>query len=196
VSAPAAPAAAAGGDAPKKSKKKLFIIIGAVAFLLIAGGGGAAFFMMKQKAAAEAAAAAAAEEEEDEEKPKKSKAKGDAKAKKKKKTKTAKEGSVLEFYPVDPWFTFNLLDKDPERTGQIGLVYEITEKKSLDDLKHKFPIIRSRIILLLTSKLSQDIKPAEGKQKLAEEILELTREVLEDSGEGVAAVHFQIFVVQ
>lgn len=194
MSAPAAPAAAAGGDAPKKSKKKLFIIIGAVAFLLIAGGGGAAFFMMKQKAAAEAAAAAA--EEEEDEQPKKSKAKGDNKAKKKKKTKTAKEGSVLEFYPVDPWFTFNLQDKDPERTGQIGLVYEITDKKSLDELKLKFPIIRSRIILLLTSKLSQEIKPVEGKQKLADEILELTREVLEDSGEGVAAVHFQIFVVQ
>ncbi|MFM9885210.1 MAG: flagellar basal body-associated protein FliL [Burkholderiales bacterium] len=188
-----APAAAAPTAEPaKKSKKKLFIIIGATLIVLL-GGVGATFYVM-----AERAAALAESVDEEDEQPVEKKPKNEPKKKKKKKVTAKESGPPVDFYAVDPWFTFNLMDKDPERTGQIGIVYEITDKKAGDALKQKLPIIRSKILLLITGKLAQDIRTPENKQKLADEILGLTRGVLEDSGndEGIKAVHFAIFVIQ
>ena len=161
--------------------------------IVLLGGVGATYYVVAERSAALAEAA-----DEDEVQPVEKKPKNEPKKTKKKKVTAKESGQPADFYAVDPWFTFNLMDKDPERTGQIGIVYEITDKKASDALKQKLPIIRSKILLLITGKLAQDIRTPENKQKLADEILGLTKGVLEASGndEGIKAVHFAIFVIQ
>jgi len=192
------PAVAAPSAEPQAgSKKKLILIIG-FTLLIVAGACGVTYYIMEKKNA-ELAEALAARDEEEETPSKKKKAEVKKIDAKKKKKLIAKEaGPPAEFYPVDPWFTFNLMDKDPERTGQIGIVYEIADKKAGEALKHKLPVIRSKILLSITGKVAEDIRTPDGKLKLADEILGLTKGVLAESGndEGIKAVHFAIFVIQ
>ena len=198
--APTAAAAAQAAAPAPKGKKKLLIAI--VAILVLSGGAGAGYFMtrggdddgVEVAAIDEAAEIARIKKKVAENKQKIEEAKN-----KKKKKAPAKEAlAQTEFFPVDPWFTFNLMDKEPERTGQIGIVYEVADKKAGDALKQKLPVIRSKILLLITGKLAKDVRSPEGKQQLADEILGLTKGVLTPTGaeDGVKAVHFAIFVIQ
>lgn len=195
-----APAAAAEGAeaAPKKGKKKLIIMLALVLVLLGGGGGGYYFFVMKPAKEKAAAEAAAAEEEEDDEDEQAKKAEAKKKKDKKKKKKKKKDDNAqVEYMPVEPWFTFNLMDKDPERSGQIGLVFELTSKKAAADLKFKMHVVRSRILFLMSGKYSQELKSPEGKEKLQAQILEVTRAAVDtEAAEEIENVHFSIFVVQ
>lgn len=195
MSAPAAAATEGAAAAPKKGKKKLIVILALVFVLLGGGGGGYYFFVMKPaKAAAEAAAA---EEEDEEEDNAAKKAEEKKKTEKKKKKKKKNENAHVEFMQVEPWFTFNLMDKDPERSGQIGLVYELSSTKAAADLKFKMHVVRSRILFLLSGKYSTDIKTPEGKEKLQTQILEVTRKAVDtEAAAEIENVHFSIFVVQ
>ena len=169
-----APAAAEG--APKKSKKMLFIIVGAVV-LLGAGGGGAFFMMKKGGGAAHAAGAPVA-------------------------PPPVKKGPAV-FSPLDP-FTVNLADKDTGHYLQIGLTYELTGKEMEDEVKNQMPMIRSRILLLLTSKTAVELATPEGKAKLAGELIAVARQPMETSSQalaqqpdrGIANVHFSSFIIQ
>ncbi|MBQ0958458.1 flagellar basal body-associated FliL family protein [Ideonella sp. 4Y11] len=160
-------AAAAAPDAaeaaPKKGKKKLIIIIAAVAVLLL-GGGGAAFYVMKKNAAAEEAAA----EGEDGE----SSAHVEKKPKKDKKEKKDDKHALPVFVPLDP-FTVNLADRDSDRFAQIGITLQVEDAHAGDEIKAYLPAIRNNILLLLSRKSAQDLAGAEGKELLAEEILQV-----------------------
>jgi flagellar protein FliL len=204
VAAPApvpASAAAAQPAAPApKGKKKLLVMM--MATVLLAAGGGTAYFMLQggddevsELAELDEATELARVKKRIEENKQKIE---DAKNKKKKKVIPKEALTQTDFYPVDPWFTFNLMDKDPERTGQIGIVYEVADKKSGEALKQKLPVIRSKILLLITGKHASDVRSPDGKQQLADEILGLTKGVLSPTGteDGVKAVHFAIFVIQ
>jgi flagellar basal body-associated protein FliL len=58
-------------------------------------------------------------------------------------------------------------------------------------------VVRSRILFLLSGKLSSEIKSPEGKLKLQEQILEVTREAVDtEAAAEIDNVHFSIFVVQ
>jgi flagellar protein FliL len=197
--APASAAAAAPAAPAPKGKKKLLIVVLAIALL---GAGGGAYFMMRggeedltEVAELDEATELALVKKKIEENKQKIE---EAKNKKKKKVLPKEALAQTEFYPVDPWFTFNLMDKDPERTGQIGIVYEIADKKSGEALKQKLPVIRSKILLLITGKHAKDVRSPDGKQQLADEILGLTKGILSSTGaeDGVKAVHFAIFVIQ
>lgn len=191
-----APAAAAEGAeaAPKKGKKKLILILALVLVLLGGGGGGYYFFVMKPAKEKAAAEAAAAEEEDEDEEAAETKKKKDKKKKKKKKKVDAAQ---IEYMPIEPWFTFNLMDKDPERSGQIGLVFELSSKKAATDLKFKMHVVRSRILFLMSGKYSQELKSPEGKEKLQAQILEVTRAAVDtEAAEEIENVHFSIFVIQ
>lgn len=198
MSASAAAATEGAAAAPKKGKKKLIVILALVFVLLGGGGGGYYFFVMKPaKAAAEAAAAEEEDEEENDAAKKAEEKKKTEKTEKKKKKKKKKENAHVEFMQVEPWFTFNLMDKDPERSGQIGLVYELSSTKAAADLKFKMHVVRSRILFLLSGKYSTDIKTPEGKEKLQTQILEVTRKAVDtEAAAEIENVHFSIFVVQ
>lgn len=155
----AAPAPAAATDAtpvaPAKGKKKLIIILAAVAVLL-AGAGGGAFFLMKKKAAD----AAAAEDE------------GDgthevAKSHKK------DDHALPVFVPLDP-FIVNLADRDTDRFAQIGITLQVDDAHAGDTIKAYMPAIRNNILLLLSRKTVEELSGAEGKERLAREVLRVS----------------------
>jgi flagellar FliL protein len=176
TAAAAAPAAAPAdaAPAPKKSKKLLIIIL-AVVVLLAGGGGAAAFFLMKKKA-------------------------GDSPAKE---HKAAERKGPSVFATLDP-FTVNLADPSREHYLQVGLIYELYSADVENDLKAQMPLLRSRALLLLTSKTSVELITAEGKGKLAGELVTLARAALaaskspgaQNSERGVADVHFSSFIIQ
>ena len=61
------------------------------------------------------------------------------------------------------------------------------------------PVVRSRLLLLLSSKTAEDLGNLAGKHKLMSEILTEARAPLATSqlpGKGVDHVHFSSFVIQ
>lgn len=172
-------AATADAAAPKKGKKGLIIIIAVVLLVLGAGGVGAFIFMKKN---------ANAEHGEDKK----------AAAKKEKK----KHGPPV-FSPLEP-FTVNLADPGREHYLQIGLTYEVAGADVGDALKAQMPLIRSRVLLLLTSRTADELGSPAGKAKLATELVALARASLANSEapgaqndeNGVSDVHFSSFIIQ
>ena len=170
-------AATAEAGAPKKGGKKLLIIILAVVLLLVVAGGGAAFFLLKKRGG----------EDHEAEHPAPSKKK--------------KDPSV--FQPLDP-FTVNLADPGREHYLQIGLTYEVATSDVGDALKQQMPLIRSRVLLLLTSKSADELGSPQGKAKLAGDLVALARGALANSPapgaqnaeRGIVDVHFASFIIQ
>jgi flagellar FliL protein len=157
-------------SAPAKPKGngKLLIII---AVLLLAGGGGGGWFWWKQQHAAKDPKAAAEK----------------AEAKK----------PPPQFVQLEQ-FTVNLQDESSERYLQVAMVLEVSSAESAEAVKAYMPIIRNRILMLLSSKRSTDIANVEGKQKLAEAVVAEVREPLSTPGptKGIEGVHFSAFVIQ
>lgn len=170
--AKAAPPPAPAGDdaAPKKSKRKLFVILAVVLVLLLGGGGAAAFFLMAPKGDAEAQAA-------HEEEP---------------------VGPPL-FVVMDP-FIVNLTEPDTTKYLQVGITYEIKTPTAAEELKALTPVIRSRILMVLSGKNVTNLSSIEGKQKLMDELVDLARVTLKGDGKdttrGILDVHFSSFVIQ
>ena len=166
------PAEAADESAPPKKGKKKLILIVVLVLLLAGGGGGAWFFMNKKKPDAETTEA----EEE-------------AKAKAKKKS---------EFMQMEPWFTVNLRDEHAERYLQLGLVFELSNPKTGERMKEMMPVVRSKVLLLLSAKASKDVDTPDGKEDLAEEIITAVKTALADppAAKGIENVHFSTFVIQ
>ena len=167
-------AVADAGMAPKKKGKKLLIIIVAAAVLLAAAGGGATFFLMKKNVAS---------------------AKPEAK-------KATRSGPSV-FTALEP-FTVNLADPGREHYLQIGLTYEVHAADVGEALKAQMPLIRSRVLLLLTSRTADELASPQGKAKLASELVSLARAALAESTTpgaknaeaGVTDVHFASFIIQ
>ncbi len=154
--------------APPAKSKKKLIVIGAIVAAALAGGAGAGLALKKPAHEGEKAAAEA---------PK------------------AKKTPV--FIPFDA-MVVNLRDDGGERMMQVTFSYEAADPKAGDAVKAHTPAIRNRLILLLTSKTSQDIAGREGKEKLAAEMLEETRKALGATKEApvVEAVHFSGLIIQ
>ena len=132
--------AAESKDPPKKSKKGLIIALAAV-LLLGAGGGGAWFYMNRGEPDPEAAAAAA----------------------------LAKAKAARVFVTLEP-FVVNLANRDSERYAQVGVVLEVTGKDVETKVSAAMPAVRNEILLLISSKVADQLLDREGKEKLASEI--------------------------
>jgi flagellar FliL protein len=134
--------AADKSDAAPPKKSKTGLIIGLVAVLVLAGGGGAAWWFLGRGEHDEAAAAAKAEE----------------------KRKALRVFVTLENFVV------NLADRDSERYAQIGIVLEVDGKETEAKVTAKMPAVRNELLLLISSKLANQLTTREGKEQLATEI--------------------------
>ncbi|RFP14815.1 MULTISPECIES: flagellar basal body-associated protein FliL [unclassified Duganella] len=165
-------AAPAGGGS-----KKLIIIILAVVLVLGAAGGGAAWFFLHGKADA-------GEEE--------------APVKKGKNSKKVKAGPP-EYVPVEP-FTVNLQpgDSGADQYLQIAFTLEVGGLEEKENVKNNMAKVRSRMLLLLSSKRAMDINTPEGKVQLAKEIITQLKEPFEDRGssQDIEDVLFTSFIIQ
>ncbi|MFT4099683.1 MAG: flagellar basal body-associated FliL family protein [Burkholderiaceae bacterium] len=131
--------------APSKKKPMMLLIIAGAVLLLGAGGAGAWFFMQNQPADPATL----------------------AEAQRKKDVKTR------VFVPLDT-FTVNLADETEARLAQIGVVLQVRDGATADEIKAAMPMVRSRVLMILSSKMARDLLSAEGKQQLALQIGDAT----------------------
>jgi flagellar FliL protein len=167
----AQPAQAAQTElAPVKSSKKkmLFIILGTV-LLLVAGGAGA-WYMLGQNAQHDGDPAAA----------------------------DAAPAKPPVFMVLEP-FTVNLqMEEGVQQFLQVGMTLQVADQAQSDLIKLYLPQVRSRLLMLLSSKNASAILTIDGKQKLAGEVVAQVK----DSFSGktakpeVSDVFFTSFVIQ
>lgn len=146
-------AAAAGGDKPK-SKKLLLIIIALVAVLV--GVGAAAFLLLLKGGTHDEEEAAEA-----------------AHASRPKPKKKATAGPPT-FMPMDA-VVVNLADQDATRFAQVGITLQLEDDKVAEEVKKYMPAIRSGVLMQISRRTSDQLLSAEGKQQLAQDILDLVR---------------------
>jgi flagellar FliL protein len=162
------PKAAAEVEAPAPASNKKLIIIIA-AVVLLAGGGGGAWFMMQKNA-------------------------GDHK---KEEVKHEEPAKAPVFITLET-FTLNLQPDPDEKFLQLDIQLQVASSEVVDLLKLQMPVVRNRLLLLLTSKKASEILTMEGKQQLSEEIMAEIKKPFSPEGkpQEVLGVFFTSFVVQ
>ena len=175
-----APAAAA-------STGRTVVLIATVALVGVAAGGAGGYFATRLHPGDPVSSSS----KPDEAKP----SKGNATAGKAGDAKPAARKASLTFVTPE-MFTVNLADR--EHYLQIGVIYQVDGGQTVEAIKAHMPVIRSKILLLLSAKTMTDLSSAEGKAKLVEELVALAREVLPGTlpQDAVADVHFSAFVIQ
>lgn len=167
--------ATAGKSAPKKADaesetkpKSKLLLIILILVVVLGAGGAAAWYFFVFKAAPEPDAAAKVE-----------------------------VPKPPVFLPMET-FTVNLQTEDGERFLQTGLTLQLPGQEQVDLIKLYMPHVRSRLLLLLSSKKASDVLSAEGKNKLAQEIIETLGQPFSPGGPSVkvTSVLFTSFVVQ
>jgi len=101
----------------------------------------------------------------------------------------AKMGPILD---LDP-FIVNLADSEP-RFLKVTIKLEMDGPLAKTEVSERLPQVRDAILILLTSKESQSLKPTAGKLQLRDEIMQRINSLLA-SGQARNA-YFTEFVVQ
>jgi len=161
MAAPAPAAGSAEGEAPKKGKKKLiFIILGAV----VAIGGGAGYYMWSQNQA--------------EAKRKQAELEATPEYQLKKQMEFRKENKPPRFIKMDE-FTVNLPGRGGEHYLQTAIVLRTGDTGTEGKIKNFLPVIRDKIILVLSSRTMQELATVDGKNAMAKEIALVINSIIE-----------------
>lgn len=160
--------AAAPATSAAPKKKGKLVVLIAIALLVLAGGGGGAWWYFTQRATDASTAEA--------------------------KPATAK---APIFVNLDP-FTVNLQEENGDHYLQVAVVYQVSDDKVTDQLKTYMPVLRSRILLMLSSKRPSDLSTPEGKAKLVAELVAAAREAVPGMTpeRGVTQAFLGAFVIQ
>jgi flagellar protein FliL len=68
-------------------------------------------------------------------------------------------------------FTVNLQPENAEQFLQIAFTVQVSDQAQVDLIKLYMPLVRSRLLLLLSSKKPSEISTPDGKKKLADDII-------------------------
>lgn len=95
-------------------------------------------------------------------------------------------------------FTVNLYSEQSDQHLQTNLTLKVADAATADLIKLHMPEVRNRIVLLLSSKAASQIANAEGKKKLASELLAGIKQPFGESSpdHAVESVLFTSFVIQ
>lgn len=153
---------------PTGSKKKLLIMITAGVLVLALGGGGAAWYFLKKGDHAETSEA-----------------------------EKKKESGPPVYVAVEP-FTVNLQPEDGEQYLQLTFTLQVGGLEQVELIKNNMPKVRSRILLLLSSKHASEINTPEGKHQLSTEIMQAVKQPFTegDPEQDVSEVLFTSFIIQ
>lgn len=169
TSAKAAPKAASPDTPAEKPKKSRLLIIVLVLVIVLAGGGAGAWYFLGQKAEA-------------------------ANAQK----HAAPEVKPPVFLPMEA-FTVNLqAENGAEQFLQTSFTLQVADQAQVELIKLYMPHVRSRLLLLLSSKKASEILTTEGKNKLSQEIIDIFKKPFTPGAPAVnvSSVLFTSFVVQ
>ena len=101
------------------------------------------------------------------------------------------------FLNLEP-FTVNLQEENGDHYLQVGIVYQVADDKIVESAKVYMPILRNRILLLLSAKHPSELSTLEGKNKLVAELIAAARESLPGNtpDRGVVGAYLGAFVIQ
>jgi len=101
------------------------------------------------------------------------------------------------FHTLEP-FTVNLAEENGDHYLQVAVVFELGDDKAVEKVKTYLPIIRNRILLLLSAKRPSELSGAEGKQKLVGELVGAARESIpgDTPNRGITGAYLGAFVIQ
>ncbi len=101
------------------------------------------------------------------------------------------------FLALDP-FTVNLAEDAGDHYLQTGIVFQIADEKVAEQMKQYMPVVRNRILLLLSAKKPSDINTADGKRKLVDDLVTAAREAIPGTtpDKGITGALFSSFVIQ
>jgi len=158
----------AGAEEAPAPASKKKLIIIIAAVVLLAGGGGGAWFMMNKKA-----------------------------DHKKEEVKHEEPAKAPVFLTLET-FTVNLQADPDERFLQLDISLQMATPEAAEALKVQMPAVRSRLLMLLTSKSASEISTVEGKQQLTDEIIAEVKKPFTPDGkpQEVLGVFFTSFVIQ
>jgi flagellar protein FliL len=101
------------------------------------------------------------------------------------------------FHSLEP-FTVNLAEENGDHYLQVSVVYQVTDGQAVDLVKTYLPVIRNRVLLLLSAKRPSELSTAEGKQKLVAELVSAARESIPGTTpeRGITGAFLGAFVIQ
>ena len=171
-------------EGTEKKSNMLMIIIIAILVLIIIVGGVVAFLLMG--------------DDEEQAMSNNQPVTQQAAAPQKRKTNTALAGSrplseIGILYPLDS-FTVNLKSDSGRRYLKATLSLELSGEELSLELDAKAPVIRDRIIRILTSKTLEEISSKKGKEKVSEQIQDTLNSMITDG--HVQGIYFTEFVIQ
>ena len=149
------------------------ILIGLVVLALLAGVGGAVWYFVLRDHGVSEHESAVKEKEED-----------------------ASTRAPI-FLTLDP-FIVNLQPSPIGKRMQVTLSLQLSSEKQIEQINQFMPEVRSRLLILLSSKAGSDISTTEGKTVLANEIINQINQPFtgRKDGQHVTAVFFTSFVIQ
>jgi flagellar FliL protein len=164
----AAAAALPAGNIEAPKSKKKLMMFAIIGVIVLAAGGGGAWFFMSRNSEAH-------------------------------KTEEVKhEKAAPPVFMAPETFTVNLQPEGEEQYLQVGLVVQVKDQEASDKMKLYMPQIRSRLLMLLSSKKASEIMDMPGKNKLIEEIIVQIKQPFVQGEEPlqVSSVHFTDFIIQ
>jgi len=95
-------------------------------------------------------------------------------------------------------FTVNLQSEGGDQFLQITFTLQVGDAAQEEIIKAFMPQVRSRLLLLLSSKKASEISTVDGKKKLSEEIIAAVNQPFSPKGppQNVVNVFFTSFVIQ
>lgn len=103
------------------------------------------------------------------------------------------KGAPGHMIPLES-FVVNLLDASEIKYLKVTINLEVDSEKGSAEVQERMPQIRDALLMLLTSKTSDDVKDIGGKLKLQDEMVSRVNNYLREG--KVKAVYFTEFVMQ
>ena len=96
-------------------------------------------------------------------------------------------------YPLDT-FTVNLKSDAGRRYLKVTMSLELEGEELSLELDAKSPVIRDRVIRILTSKTLEEISSKKGKQKVSTQVMDTLNAMISDG--TIRGIYFTEFVIQ
>ena len=96
-------------------------------------------------------------------------------------------------YPLDT-FTVNLKSDSGRRYLKVTMSLELEGEELSLELDAKAPVIRDRVIRILTSKTLEEISSKQGKQKVSSQVMDTLNSMISDG--RIQGIYFTEFVIQ
>jgi len=172
----------------KKSSNMLMIIIIVVLILIIIGGAVVAVLLMggdDEKAVASSSAPQVTERSSN---PQRRRSNSSSEV-----HESRRLSDIGVLYPLDT-FTVNLKSDSGRRYLKVTMSLELEGEELSMELDNKSPVLRDRIIRILTSKTLEEISSKKGKQKVETQIMDTLNAMITDG--KIKGIYFTEFVIQ